>query len=88
MHNGIHGGGGVVQIQGGGFLQMGLPHSLVVQCLLISLKSVKYHLEANMSESTLQPTRTIGAWGLRRRTKGNQEVASASKEVLVETKPG
>ena len=35
-----------------------------------------------MNESTLQPTRTIGAWGLRRRTKGNQEVASASKELL------
>ena len=34
---------------------------------------------------TLQPTRTMGAWGLRRRTKGNQEVASASKDDLAIT---
>ena len=48
--------------------------------------SVKFQLEANMMWRTLQPTRTMGACGLRRRTKGNQEVANASKEPL-EMKP-
>lgn len=31
---------------------------------------------------TLHPTRTMGVWGLMRRTRGNQEVASASKDDL------
>ena len=41
-----------------------------------------YLFKANMNGNTLQPTRTIGERGLRRRTKGNQKLARASKDDL------